>query len=872
MRTNPLFTERGQHFWSTFFTQPVRAVRLRPLMAGLGLALALVLNVAPAAHAFPISFEAHINGTDCLLVDAITAANTDLPAGDCAAGNPGADTIELLDNVTLFTAIGTAGLPEVNSAITINGNGFTIAGIDDVFGIMSVASSGNLTLNNTTITAGFGVFGGIYNAGTLTLNHSTVTGNSTLAAQTGGIMNYGVATLNHSTVSNNGEGGIDNFGPLTLNNSTVSGNTGPGITNVSMLTLSNSTVSGNTGYFGGGGINNAGTLTVSDSTVSDNSAFNSGGGIYNSGALTLERSLIAGNTAINGQEIFSAGCLSAASANTPDCLTSASAVNSADSNLFGHSGLTNAQAFSGFTPDGDDITATSDGTTPTALAAILDTTLQVNAPGNTATHALMTGSPAVDAASNGPATDQRGVARPQGSGFDIGAFELEQASNQPPAVAANNTSVTVDEGQTASNTGTVSDPDGDTVTLSASAGTVVNNGDGTWSWSFNTTDGPPDSQTVTITADDGNGGVSSTMFDLTVNNVAPTITTVSNDGPITAGGAANITVAASDPASAADPLAYKFDCDNNGSFEVGPQAGNSAACTFASAGSFPVNVQVSDGDGGVTPGSTVVTVTSATTPVGSCGGYAVAQTPGGSYVAPGWSGNIIVGNNGWNILFGSNNADLILGLGGFDDIFGLKGNDVICGGEGIDIIAGGDGDDLLYGDNHPDWLIGGEGNDTLHGGEGWDDLEGNSGQDALYGEAGFDVLLGGSHNDTLDGGDGPDYLEGGSGADSMSGGPDADALYGGNDNDTLAGNDGNDLLYGNNGSDTLDGGANNDLCKGGSGSDTIANCEGASSAAVEDDAADDKSGEADPLKLNDDNGANTIEQRVNQIFLPLVTR
>jgi hypothetical protein len=602
MQTDSLFTKRRPRSWSAYFTQAAQRDRLPTLLAALALALVFGLSAAPAAYAFPAETEAHINGSDCLLVDAIIAANTDMSAGDCNPGNPGADTIELLDNVTLFTAIGTAGLPEVNSAITINGNGFTIAGIDDVFGIIRVVSGGDLTLNDTTITAGFGVFGGIYNAGTLTLNNSTVTGNGTLAGQTGGIMNYGVTTLNHSTVSDNIDGGIYNAGPLTLNNSTVSGNTGPGIINGNMLTLSNSTVSGNTGYFGGGGIDNAGTLTVSDSTISGNSAFNSGGGIYNSGALTLERSLIAGNTAINGQEIFSAGCLSAASANTPDCLASASAVNAADSNLFGHNGLTNAQAFSGFTPDVDDITATSDGTTPTALSAILGP-LAVDS--GALIHALVTSSPAIDAATSGPATDQRGVSRPQGCGFDIGAYELEQPTcptgNEAPVVTANNASVTVDEGQTATNTGAVSDPDGDTVTLSASVGTVVNNGDGAWSWSFTTTDGPPDSQAVTITADDGNGGTAQTTFNLTVNNVAPSVGAISASvDPQPVGTAVNASASFSDPGTGDIHTATWDWGDGNtsagtvGSGTVGPDSH-----AYTTPGVYTVQLTVTDDDGGV---------------------------------------------------------------------------------------------------------------------------------------------------------------------------------------------------------------------------------------------------------------------------------
>ena len=65
------------------------------------------------------------------------------------------------------------------------------------------------------------------------------------------------------------------------------------------------------------------------------------------------------------------------------------------------------------------------------LRAVADAGLDslANNGGPTLTHALLAGSPAIDAADNAvcPATDQRGVARPQGPGCDIGAFELEGA-------------------------------------------------------------------------------------------------------------------------------------------------------------------------------------------------------------------------------------------------------------------------------------------------------------------------------------------------------------------------------------------------------------------------------------------------------------
>jgi hypothetical protein len=104
-------------------------------------------------------------------------------------------------------------------------------------------------------------------------------------------------------------------------------------------------------------------------------------------------------------------------------------------------------------------------------------------------------------------------------------YTPESAANSPPEVAADSSSVTVNEGDKATNTGTVSDPDGDAVTLVASIGDVTDNNDGTWGWSYVTADGPDQSQDVVITADDGNDdGVTTVSFQLTVNNVPPTLT------------------------------------------------------------------------------------------------------------------------------------------------------------------------------------------------------------------------------------------------------------------------------------------------------------------------------------------------------------
>jgi uncharacterized repeat protein (TIGR01451 family) len=102
--------------------------------------------------------------------------------------------------------------------------------------------------------------------------------------------------------------------------------------------------------------------------------------------------------------------------------------------------------------------------------------------------------------------------------------------NELPTVAADNAAVTVNEGQTASNTGTFGDGDGDTVQITASVGTVTRSGtsSGTWTWSLPTTDNTTGPVTVTITADDGRD-TRTTTFTYHARDVAPTITLSGNN-------------------------------------------------------------------------------------------------------------------------------------------------------------------------------------------------------------------------------------------------------------------------------------------------------------------------------------------------------
>ena len=402
-----------------------------------GVALLLALGQAPALAA-----TITVTGT-CTLVDAITAANTDIATGGCPAGR-GADVIVLTEDVTLTAVDNTTdspnGLPSVTSPITINGNTHTlqrsaVSGTPD-FRLSHVAYSGNLTLKEITLSNGRADYGGgvVNDGGMLTLTKSTVLGNN--ASVSGGgvaVGGRGTLLLTNSTVSGNTAGfggGVSSFGATaTLTNSTISGNSatvrggGVEVGVGGTLRLTNSTVSGNSSDDRGGGVSSGyGTLTLTNSTISGNSASGAGGGV-NAGAygvpvtVNLTSSLVSGNTAPDGAEVFSSN-------------PSYYSINANDYNLFGHAVVTDADAFVGFVPGANDINATSDGTN-TPLADIL-AALRDNG-GPTRTHALVAGSPAVDGVARRcppPRTDQRGFRRPvDGHGdhvpkCDIGAFEF----------------------------------------------------------------------------------------------------------------------------------------------------------------------------------------------------------------------------------------------------------------------------------------------------------------------------------------------------------------------------------------------------------------------------------------------------------------
>jgi len=114
------------------------------------------------------------------------------------------------------------------------------------------------------------------------------------------------------------------------------------------------------------------------------------------------------------------------------------------------------------------------------------------------------------------------------------------------------------------------------------------------------------SRTVRGKIIDKNEGETIYLDSVTVNNIPPEITVISNNGPVYTNQPVQIVVTVS--GYAGDTLSYTFDCDNNGVYEVGPQSGNTGVCTFSQKGTYTVGVRVSDDDGASDTGTTQVEV------------------------------------------------------------------------------------------------------------------------------------------------------------------------------------------------------------------------------------------------------------------------
>jgi poly(3-hydroxybutyrate) depolymerase len=402
------------------------------------------------------------------------ALNTALAVAGRIGFNCGAAQI----NLTNVKPISAGTIIDGGGAITLKGSG-----ADRLF---VVNSGAYLVLRDITLAGGFstGDGGAIYNSGALMLKNSTVR-DSQSGASGGAIVSYGALTItdsllegnkalnggalyprwpgalttiqnsvlrnNQATDTSNGWGGAIlawDGAQVTILDSEIYNNTaqiGGGIYNFdnSLLSIVESTLRNNHAAASGGGLFNAGkafaylegvtlngnssgdtggawmnygSATVVNSTVSTNAAVNDGGGLDNWGSVRMWNVTLSGNSAASGGGIYNFDALSVVILENSIVANSPSGGNCAGASLTNN----NSDQYSLSSDDTCGLVGTGSQNSVDPLLTNLG-----SYGGPTQVHMLKPGSPAIDGVvgDSGPSYDQRGVSRPQGGGFDIGAVE-----------------------------------------------------------------------------------------------------------------------------------------------------------------------------------------------------------------------------------------------------------------------------------------------------------------------------------------------------------------------------------------------------------------------------------------------------------------
>lgn len=290
--------------------------------------------------------------------------------------------------------------------------------------------TGSTFRNNSIMGSNWG--GALFNSSgaTATIRNSLFEGNEAINGTGGAINNSNVMTIEHTIVRDNvanGGGGIYSNGELTVINSHISGNRstttyGGGIahhnltTSPSFLRVIQSTIDDNVAEQTGGGISfngPEGTLEVINSTIHSNTANTQGGGglLVAAGNATLTNVTFDANTAL---------------ATAGDSIQNRVSPPATPATVTIENTLVIGGDCDGPIVDGDgnlEFPGTSCGfDTPSADPGLGE--LAANG-GWTPTQAITETGPAQNTAVNAkcPATDQRGVLRPQFTNCDIGAFE-----------------------------------------------------------------------------------------------------------------------------------------------------------------------------------------------------------------------------------------------------------------------------------------------------------------------------------------------------------------------------------------------------------------------------------------------------------------
>jgi CSLREA domain-containing protein len=376
------------------------------LVIGLGFSF---MSVSPGGAASEIEVNSFIdeskNDGQCTLREAIIAANTNKASGkkpgECISSGAydriflPAGTYTLTKSDSGSEDSGSTGDLDIREDLTITGAGAstttikTVSGFSDrIFHILngnaqpSVVHISGVSLQSGNVKDDGGA---IHNAGNLTLSGVDLSG-STAEEHGGAIYNLGSLELINSTVASNqagiAGGGVYNLGTALLVNATISGNG---------LTITKNTLIGGGGYMNAGGASTFTNVTFAGNGA--NAPADSGGSLrVESGSAELLNTLVA-------EPAAGGNCYGA--------------INSDGYNLSDDDSC-------GLSAEGD-----LDNEPYAGIGSLKDNG------GETLTHALFLDSPAIDSGINlsYPETDQRGVARPFGEYFDIGAYESRLSGN-----------------------------------------------------------------------------------------------------------------------------------------------------------------------------------------------------------------------------------------------------------------------------------------------------------------------------------------------------------------------------------------------------------------------------------------------------------
>jgi hypothetical protein len=334
------------------------------------------------------------------------AANFDVAdPGDAGDANPGDTVCATSGGVcTLRAAVDEANALSSADVISVRAGTYTLAGTTgedaNAGGDLDVQANGSLTIRGasartTTVQSGVAdrVFHVLGSSGVLTISGLTISGGNGVnqgGGVWGDIVHLSGVTLSGNKALADGAGNGGQGGGLFINNNPST------LTNVTIT--GNETDKGSVNQGQGGAIFINDVTTITNATVTNNQAdasgFGQGGGIFINDATTFRNTVVSGNlVGATASQCFVNDTVTAPAGNIErgsDC---------------------------GFTG-----TANKQGTDP-ALGPL------ANNGGPTDTQALLSGSPAIDfaPAAGCPATDQRGVSRPQGALCDSGAFEVAVA-------------------------------------------------------------------------------------------------------------------------------------------------------------------------------------------------------------------------------------------------------------------------------------------------------------------------------------------------------------------------------------------------------------------------------------------------------------